>query len=97
MPDLEAKFFSGRPDLIAEVLSPSSVRTDRTIKFDAYEQAGMPEYWIVNPKTRSVEVYTLSGQEYGLLLGEFTGDELVTSAALAGLTIITSTLFVPAN
>jgi Uma2 family endonuclease len=44
MPDLEAKFFSGRPDLIAEVLSPSSVRTDRTIKFDAYEEAGMPEY-----------------------------------------------------
>jgi Uma2 family endonuclease len=55
-PPLGAKFFEGAPDLIVEVVSPSSIRLDRSIKFDAYEQAGVAEYWIVDTKTRSVEV-----------------------------------------
>jgi Uma2 family endonuclease len=87
-----AKFFEGPPDLIVEVLSPATSRVDRHVKFSAYEQAGVPEYWLVNPKTRSVEIFTLSGGEYAQL-GEFTGDELIKSAILAGLTITTSTLF----
>jgi Uma2 family endonuclease len=91
-PGAGAKFFEGSPDLIVEVLSPASIRTDRHVKFNAYEQAGVPEYWIVNPKVRSVEVYTLSGGEYGLL-GEFAGDEVIQSRVLEGLAIVTRTLF----
>jgi Uma2 family endonuclease len=52
-PTAGAKFFEGAPDLIVEVLSPSSIRTDQYIKFSAYEQAGVSEYWLANPKTRS--------------------------------------------
>ena len=92
VPQLDAKYFAGVPTLIVEVLSPSSIRTDRIVKFDAYEQAGVAEYWIVNPKTRSVEVYTLSGREYALL-GEFTSDETLTSGVLAGLEIEVGVLF----
>jgi Uma2 family endonuclease len=92
-PGSGAKFFAGRPDLIVEVLSPSSIRTDRYVKFNAYEQMGVPEYWIVNPRLRFVEVYTLSGGEYAQL-GEFAGDDLVKSNVLAGLTIVTDSLFV---
>jgi Uma2 family endonuclease len=88
------KFFEGAPDLIVEVLSPSTSRTDQFIKFNAYEQAGVPEYWIANPKTRSVEVFTLSGREYAQL-GEFTRNEIIKSAVLPGLAIITSSLFNP--
>ena len=95
LPAVDAKFFAGVPDLIVEVLSPSSIRTDRHIKFDAYEQAGVPEYWILNPKTRSAEVYTLSGGEYALL-GEFTLDEKITSEVLTGIDIEIETLFAPA-
>jgi Uma2 family endonuclease len=91
-----AKFFEGVPDLIVEVLSPSTTRTDQSIKFSAYEQAGVPEYWIANPKTRSVEVFTLSGGEYALV-NEFIGDEVIESAVLAGLFITTSTLFNPGS
>ncbi|MCE7989487.1 MAG: Uma2 family endonuclease [Caldilinea sp. CFX5] len=40
---------------------------DRQTKFDAYEAAGVAEYWLVDPKARSVEVYTLSSGEYALL------------------------------
>lgn len=85
-------YFSGAPDLIVEVISPGSVRTDRVIKFTAYELAGVVEYWIANPHTRTVEVYTWSNGEYALL-GEFTGDEQIQSAVLAGIDIVTSTLF----
>lgn len=88
-----AKFFTGAPDLIIEVISPSSIRHDRRIKFDTYEAAGVSEYWLADPKTRSVEVYTLSNGEYALF-GQFTDDELITSKVLVGLSIKTSLLFV---
>ncbi len=91
-PSPGAKFFEGAPDLIVEVASPSSVRTDQHVKFSAYERAGVPEYWIVNPKSRFVEVFTLSGGEYALL-GQFTEAEVIESTVLAGLRITTSTLF----
>lgn len=92
LPTSDISYFEGAPDLIVEVLSPSSIRTDQHVKFSAYERAGVPEYWIANPKTRSVEVFTLSGGEYALL-GQFAGDETLESGVLAGLKIITSTLF----
>ena len=87
-----AGFFEGAPDLIVEVLSPASIRTDRQIKFNVYEQAGVAEYWLADPKTRSVEVYTLSRGEYALL-GQFTAAEIIESQVLAGLTITTGALF----
>jgi Uma2 family endonuclease len=94
LPSSNAKFFEDPPDLIVEVVSPSSIRTDQHIKFSAYEKAGVPEYWIANPKTRSVEVFTLSGGEYALV-GLFTEVEVIESRVLAGLKVVTSSLFNP--
>jgi len=95
-PSLGAQILDGVPDLTVEVISPSSIRIDRHVKFDAYERAGVPEYWIVDPKARLVEVYTLARGEYALL-GQYTGDEMVTSNVLAGLQIKASALFLPAK
>ena len=47
----------GAPDLVVEVLSPSTMRRDRTMKMKKYAAAGVREYWIVTPGTKSVEVY----------------------------------------
>lgn len=47
----------GTPDLVVEVLSPSTMRYDRGPKMKAYAQAGVKEYWLVTPLARSVEVY----------------------------------------
>lgn len=96
LPPPGAKTFDGAPDLIVEVVSPSSIRLDRNVKFDAYEQAGVAEYWIVDTKTRSVEVHTLARGEYALH-GQYTGDELITSALFPDLQINTSLLFQPLN
>ena len=49
----------GAPDMIAEVLSPSSLRQDRFVKLGLYQRAGVREYWIVEPETRTVQVYML--------------------------------------
>lgn len=59
-PPVGAAFLAGASDLIAEVILLSSIRLDRKTKFDAYEQAGVAEYWIADLKTRSVKVYTLA-------------------------------------
>ena len=54
----------GAPTLVVEVLSPSTARLDRDRKMKLYAEHGVPYYWIVDPETRSVEAYTLTGTVY---------------------------------
>jgi len=51
--------YCGAPDMIVEILSKSTRRKDLHDKFLLYEQAGVQEYWIANPKTKSVTVHIL--------------------------------------
>ena len=51
----------GAPDMIIEILSPSTRRHDRLVKLNLYQQAGVREYWIVDPDNQSVLVFTLGG------------------------------------
>ena len=54
----------GAPDLVIEILSQLSVRYDRVVKFSLYQRAGVQEYWIVDPVTRTVCVHTLEDNAY---------------------------------
>ncbi len=49
----------GAPDLVVEILSPSTARRDKIYKKNAYEKAGVKEYWLVDQKNRSIDVYIL--------------------------------------
>lgn len=51
------------PDLVVEVLSPHSERIDRVKKPPRYREFGVPEYWVVDPETRSIEVHRLAADE----------------------------------
>jgi len=47
-------------DIVVEVISPGSGSIDRGAKFDEYEQAGIPEYWLIDPIRKQADVYTLT-------------------------------------
>lgn len=53
------------PDLVVEVLSPSTASHDHARKRRVYERAGVGEYWLVHPVDRMVTIYRLEGTEYG--------------------------------
>jgi len=59
MSKLDDKGCIGAPDLIVEVLSPSTLKYDWNYKFNLYEAAGVREYWIIDPKTKVVNVFLL--------------------------------------
>lgn len=68
----------GPPDLVVEVLARRTGRLDKRIKYAAYEQGRVPEYWTVDPRDRVIRVFTLEDAAY-TLSGEYTpGDTLVS-------------------
>ena len=60
------KAIYGAPDMVVEVLSHSTRKKDLTIKKDTYEAQGVREYWIVDPRAKSVMVYLLKDGKYFL-------------------------------
>jgi Uma2 family endonuclease len=50
----------GPPDLVVEILSPSTVALDRGIKLERYRLYRVPEYWIVDPEEEAIEVWNLA-------------------------------------
>jgi Uma2 family endonuclease len=54
----------GVPDLLVEILSPSSVDYDRTLKKELYQRSGVREYWIVNPFEQTLEQFVLRDGNY---------------------------------
>jgi Uma2 family endonuclease len=56
---LQHAFVQGAPDLVIEILSPSTRRRDERSKRDLYERYGVGEYWIVDPELETVKVYRL--------------------------------------
>jgi Uma2 family endonuclease len=55
---------NGTPDLVIEILSPNNSKHDLDIKFKLYEEAGVLEYWIVEPVEKMILVYTLQNGKY---------------------------------
>ncbi|MDR2364073.1 MAG: Uma2 family endonuclease [Spirochaetaceae bacterium] len=89
---LDDRGCNGTPDLIIEILSPSTARYDRIIKFQKYREAGVREYWIVDPEEKSLLVYVLKNNEY--MASAYEETALVPVTILPGLEIDLNTVFV---
>jgi len=71
---IQKRAIFGTPDLLVELISPSSVRRDRYDKKDLYARFGVKEYWIGDPANKSMEILTLKQGAYQLhCSAEITG------------------------
>ena len=82
---------TGAPDMIVEVLSPSTAARDKLIKFNKYLQSGVCEYWIVDPETHTISAYVLKNGEY--MARAYGGDDSPPVHVLDGCKIHLSEVF----
>ena len=80
------------PDLVIEILSPSTALTDRTTKKALYEKYGVKEYWIVDPDEETIEVFNLEQGRF-VEKGMFKNEEHLTSNLLYGLSVDLNEVF----
>ena len=82
----------GAPDMVAEVLSPSTQRHDRLVKLDLYQRAGVREDWIVDPESKTVQVSILKDGCYRLA-EVYTAQDVAKVNVLDGCFVELSKLF----
>lgn len=75
----------GAPDLVIEILSPTTAYYDIRKKFRVYERYGVKEYWIVDPEMKGIEIYTLSQKGEFDLSSKYYETGTVRSKILAGI------------
>ena len=74
----------GAPDMVIEILSPSSLRHDRLVKLNLYQRAGVREYWIVDPENRAVQVFLPDGRGYLRICEEYGRQDVAKADVLEG-------------
>ena len=85
------KNIQGAPDLVVEVLSESTAKTDRTTKLKLYARYGVAEYWVIDPAMSSVEIYRLVPGGYELA-AQLESSHSLTSPLFPGFTLPLSRL-----
>ncbi|MEO0186691.1 MAG: Uma2 family endonuclease, partial [candidate division WOR-3 bacterium] len=81
------KAIMGVPDLIVEIVSPSTTRRDTVVKKEIYENFGVKEYWIVYPDEKAIEVWVLGDKGKYELYSFAEKEGKVKSKVLEGLEI----------
>ena len=89
---VQKKRIVGAPDLVVEIISPSSVVADCIVKRDVYERAGVPEYGLVDPNQETVEVFALENDAY-ISQGVFEGEQTISSRIVPDLTVHVARFF----
>lgn len=82
----------GAPDMIVEILSPSTMSHDWFYKLRRYERAGVKEYWIVSPKDQTVQVFVLEAGSY-CIQGEYGPNDILKVNVLSDCSIDLSKVF----
>jgi len=83
---------AGAPDLVVEIISPSTARADRKIKLPLYARHGVAEFWLVDPDDHSVEVFILDGETYRVA-GIFLAGDTICVVKFADAQIAVDSVF----
>jgi Uma2 family endonuclease len=78
---------------VIEILSPSNKAYDRKTKLRAYEKAGVPEIWYLDPEDQTAEVLNLGGDGLYVVTAKLSGDAPIVSKALPGLFLTLGQVF----
>ena len=90
--DEKEKIVMGAPDLVVEVLSKGTAFYDRGDKKDVYEKCGVREYWLIDQKNKTVEIYAYENQRFKLReMADETGE--VKSMVLDGFKMKVTAIF----
>ena len=81
----------GAPDFVIEIISPSTARRDRMVKLKQYQQAGVREYWIVDPDTKTVQVCILEGARY--FTSVYADTDIMPVTVLPGCEVVLADVF----
>ena len=83
----------GAPDLIIEILSPSNSKREMRDKYELYEEAGVLEYWIVDPIRRSVLVYILQNEKFISTMRPLVDEDILTAYVFPDLKVDLAEVF----
>jgi Uma2 family endonuclease len=86
---------NGSPDLAVEIVSPSTSKKEHFLKFGAYLDAGVREYWVIEPEKKLVQVHLYENGHF--LYSDYKGDAVIQSIVLPGFSIELKTLWVAAD
>jgi Uma2 family endonuclease len=92
--DILQDWVQGAPNLVIEILSPSTEARDRSIKLKAYARYGVGEYWIVDPNAQVIEVYRRTADGFPLAM-TFAKGMKVESPLLPGFSLSVAAAFKP--
>lgn len=90
---LKVNEYRGVPTLIVEIVSPSNTAYDRITKFNLYMKYGVKEYWLVNPKFKTIEVNVLNNDGLYEQVGIYKNDEVAVSQIFENLAIGLNEIF----
>jgi len=82
---IEKASIVGAPDMVVEILSPSTSGYDKVTKFNRYLRAGIKEYWIIDPEDKYLAVHALHGESY--IIQPYSATDMVPVLTLDGCEI----------
>jgi len=85
------KIYTGAPDLVIEILSPSTARMDKLLKYKKYQKAGVKEYWIVDATENHVQASVLKDGSY--ITTMYDAEDIATVTVLKGCEINLAEVF----
>ena len=89
---IDEKGCNGSPDLIVEIVSPSSIKKDLNEKFNLYEENEVKEYWVVMPDSNAINQYALKEGKYELV-DTFYKNQTMGSSFFPELKIVLEDIF----